>query len=180
MKYLLASALIVACLAIGTIEAHRRGGRIPDQKHLRAPFLKGLNQTFKDEYHKIVENQASTKRQFRDAVEKFALTLPAENKKLYADWKEKHESKAKEFQSALATKALTLSPAAQDLAKKIHALHENLDLTRAQERDQIHELKQAAPEAVRKELKSILPQHPFNKAHGGRHGGHGKDKENKE
>uniref|UniRef100_A0AC34FVN7 Uncharacterized protein n=1 Tax=Panagrolaimus sp. ES5 TaxID=591445 RepID=A0AC34FVN7_9BILA len=62
------------------VEGHRRGGRIPQNE--RAPYLRGLNTTITDEYHKIVGNPNLTKKQFRDAVDTFASTLPPENKLL--------------------------------------------------------------------------------------------------
>ena len=63
--------------AVVLVEGHRRGGKIPPSD--RAPFLKGLNQTHYDEYHKIIHNQNLTKKQFHDAVDAFAENLPAEN-----------------------------------------------------------------------------------------------------
>uniref|UniRef100_A0A914P2X3 SXP/RAL-2 family protein Ani s 5-like cation-binding domain-containing protein n=1 Tax=Panagrolaimus davidi TaxID=227884 RepID=A0A914P2X3_9BILA len=147
--------------AIIVVEGHKRGGRIPPNE--RAPYLRGLNTTITDEYHKIVGNPNLTKKQFRDAVDTFASTLPPENKKLYSEWKSRHESKAKQLTDEFHTKIASLSAEAQNLAKQMKSIHDNLDITRAAEKEQIHKIRSSASESVRKELKGILPFH-------GRHG----------
>ena len=157
-------ALLVLSLAVVSISAHRKGGKL-NPGHERPGFLKGLDQTKVTEYQQIVHNSALTKKQFRAAVDQFATNLPEENKKLYSEWKTKHENKHKEFEAAFNQKITGLSKEAQDLAKKIKGIHDNLDLTRAEEREQIQALRQAAPDTVRKELKGVFPGH-------GHHGHH--------
>ncbi|KAE9556264.1 hypothetical protein FO519_000447 [Halicephalobus sp. NKZ332] len=158
-------ALLVLSLAVVSISAHRKGGKVTPGSHERPGFLKGLDQTKFTEYQQILHNNALTKKQFRAAVEQFVANLPADNKKLYAEWKTKHENKHKEFDAAFNTKIAGLSKDAQELAKKIKGIHENLDLTRSEERTQIQALRQAAPDSVRKELRGVFPGH-------GHHGHH--------
>jgi len=156
--------LLVLSLAVVSISAHRKGGKL-NPGHERPSFLKGLDQAKVTEYHQIFHNTALTKKQFRAAVDQFAATLPEENKNLYSEWKTKHENKHKEFEATFNQKVAGLSKEAQELANKIKAVHDNLDLTKAEEREQIQALRQGAPDSVRKELKGVFPGH-------GHHGHH--------
>uniref|UniRef100_A0AC34QMG6 SXP/RAL-2 family protein Ani s 5-like cation-binding domain-containing protein n=1 Tax=Panagrolaimus sp. JU765 TaxID=591449 RepID=A0AC34QMG6_9BILA len=149
--------LILTIFFVATL-AHRRGGKNPPGFE-RPSFLKGLDQIKITEYHQILHDGKLTKKQFRSAVEQFALNLPTENKKLYTEWKEKHEKKHKEFETNFNSKISGLSKDAQELAKKIKMIHDNLDLTKNEEKEQIQKLRQNASDSVRKEIKGIFPGH---------------------
>ncbi|KAE9547363.1 hypothetical protein FO519_009425 [Halicephalobus sp. NKZ332] len=119
-------------------------------------FLKDLDSETRQKFLSIYKNKDLTKRQVEDQVEELVAGLPAEQKQKYQAFKQKKDQRIQEIKNKVASVLPTLSPEGQQLVKAVESIFENKDITLAQQREQLQEIRKNAPASAKQELKEIF------------------------
>uniref|UniRef100_A0A914QBM6 SXP/RAL-2 family protein Ani s 5-like cation-binding domain-containing protein n=2 Tax=Panagrolaimus TaxID=55784 RepID=A0A914QBM6_9BILA len=134
------------------------------------PMMGGTCDAQKQQLQAIFKDDSLTKQQMKDNLKTFFDGVGGDAATKFNEMQTKMESMKTEMESKMSEATSKLSDAAKQITTQMKAIHDNMSITPAQEREQIKALFDGAPEAVKTELKSAKDQFMGPGPMGGPHG----------
>uniref|UniRef100_A0A0K0F3I5 DUF148 domain-containing protein n=1 Tax=Strongyloides venezuelensis TaxID=75913 RepID=A0A0K0F3I5_STRVS len=134
--------------------------------HHMLPFLMGASQQDIQSFMDIMKNQALTKTEAQTAEDAWASTKNETVQSLYNAFKSNKIAKMQEMKNTINEKTSSLSDSAKQIVNNIQSVMENMSITKADEHSQIKAILDAASEADKESIRSVLPHMEHKMGHG--------------
>uniref|UniRef100_A0A914Z8T4 SXP/RAL-2 family protein Ani s 5-like cation-binding domain-containing protein n=1 Tax=Panagrolaimus superbus TaxID=310955 RepID=A0A914Z8T4_9BILA len=119
-------------------------------------FVKTLDKEAKEKYLAIVKNKNLTKAQAETQLDAFVQTLTPEQKEKYNAMKESRQEHMNKLKAKVAEMMPTFSQQTQKVIREIEAILDDKNLTCAETRERLQQIRKTSPKETQNELRKIF------------------------